>query len=42
VYAQHNALNDAVTTAQLFIAQATILADQGRSNLAGLIRAGGV
>jgi DNA polymerase-3 subunit epsilon len=38
VYAQHNALNDAVTTAQLFIAQATILADQGR----GLIRAGGV
>ncbi|WP_322816551.1 3'-5' exonuclease [Chloroflexus sp.] len=42
VYAQHNALNDAVTTAQLFIAQATILADQGQSNLAGLIRAGGV
>lgn len=42
VYAQHNALNDAVTTAQLFIAQATILADQGRSNLAGLIRVGGV
>ncbi|WP_028457059.1 3'-5' exonuclease [Chloroflexus sp. Y-396-1] len=42
VYAQHNALNDAVTTAQLFIAQATILADQGRNNLAGLIRAGGV
>ncbi|WP_298821609.1 3'-5' exonuclease [Chloroflexus sp.] len=42
VYAQHNALNDAVTTAQLFIAQATLLADQGRSNLASLIRAGGV
>jgi DNA polymerase-3 subunit epsilon len=42
VYAQHNALNDAVTTAQLFIAQATLLADQGRHNLAGLIRAGGV
>ncbi|MCX7860661.1 MAG: 3'-5' exonuclease [Chloroflexus sp.] len=42
IYAQHNALNDAVTTAQLFIAQATLLADQGRSNLAGLIRAGGV
>lgn len=42
VYAQHNALNDAITTAQLFLAQASRLERQGRATLRGLLRAGGV
>jgi DNA polymerase-3 subunit epsilon len=42
VYAQHNALNDAITTAQLFLAQANRLQQQGRTTLGGLLRAGGV
>lgn len=42
VYGEHNALNDALTTAQLFLAQATRLAAHGRTSLRGLLRAGGV
>lgn len=42
VYGQHNALNDALTTAQLFLAQATRLSAQGRHTLRGMLRAGGV
>lgn len=42
VYAQHDALNDALTTAQVFLAQATRLAQQGQASLQGLLRAGGV
>lgn len=40
VYAQHNALNDAITTAQLFLAQATRLESQGVQTLRDMIRAG--
>ncbi|MCU0495428.1 MAG: 3'-5' exonuclease [Chloroflexaceae bacterium] len=40
VYGQHNALNDAITTAQLFLAQATRLEAQGYGTLRGLLRAG--
>lgn len=42
VYAQHDALNDALTTAQLFLAQATRLERQGTRTLQKLLRAGGV
>ncbi|GAB4427743.1 MAG: 3'-5' exonuclease [Chloroflexi bacterium OHK40] len=42
VYAQHDALNDALTTAQLFLAQATRLEQQGGRTLKALLRAGGV
>jgi DNA polymerase-3 subunit epsilon len=42
VYAQHNALSDAITTAQLFLAQASRLARQGQATLGGLLRAGKV
>lgn len=41
VYAEHNALNDALTTAQLFLAQATDLESQGGPRLRDLLRAGG-
>lgn len=41
VYAQHDALNDALTTAQLFLAQASRLERQGITTLRGLLRAGG-
>ncbi len=42
VHAEHDALNDALTTAQLFLAQATRLEQQGSGTLRGLLRAGGV
>lgn len=42
VYAQHHALNDAITTAQLFLAQASRLQQHGRTTVGGLLRAGGV
>jgi DNA polymerase-3 subunit epsilon len=42
VYAQHDALNDALTTAQLFLAQASRLERQGSTSLRALLRAGGV
>lgn len=42
VYPQHDALNDALTTAQLFLAQATHLEHQGIRTLRALLRAGGV
>jgi DNA polymerase-3 subunit epsilon len=42
IYAQHNALNDAMTTAQLFLAQVHRMEGQGTNNLRGLLRAGGV
>lgn len=42
IYAQHNALNDAMTTAQLFLAQVHRIERQGTKNLRGLLRAGGV
>lgn len=42
VYAQHDALNDALTTAQLFLAQASRLERQGSKTLRALLRAGGV
>jgi DNA polymerase III subunit epsilon len=42
VYAQHDALNDALTTAQLFLAQASRLERQGGGTLRALLRAGGV
>jgi DNA polymerase III subunit epsilon len=42
VYAQHDALNDALTTAQLLLAQASRLERQGQGTLRGLLRAGGV
>lgn len=42
IYGQHDALNDALTTAQLFLAQATHLNQQGVQTLKGLLRAGGV
>lgn len=42
VYPQHNALNDALTTAQLFLAQATRLEHHGTRTLQALLRAGGV
>jgi DNA polymerase III subunit epsilon len=38
VYGEHNALNDALTTAQLFLAQAHRLAQQGRATLRALCR----
>jgi DNA polymerase III subunit epsilon len=41
IYAQHNALNDAMTTAQLFLAQVHRMDRQGTKNLRGLLRAGG-
>lgn len=41
VYAEHNALNDALTTAQLFLAQATDLENQGGPRLRDLLRADG-
>lgn len=42
VYGQHDALNDALTTAQLFLAQASRLERQGSKTLKALQRAGGV
>jgi DNA polymerase III subunit epsilon len=42
VYPQHDALNDALTTAQLFLAQAARFTAQGYRSLAALKRAGGV
>lgn len=41
-YGEHNALNDALTTAQLFLAQASRMERQGRSTLRALLRAGKV
>jgi DNA polymerase-3 subunit epsilon len=41
-YAQHNALSDALTTAQVFLAQASRLEQQGGATLRALARAGGV
>jgi DNA polymerase-3 subunit epsilon len=41
VYPEHNALNDALTTAQLFLSQATRFEQQGRPTLRHLLRAGG-
>jgi DNA polymerase III subunit epsilon len=41
-YTAHDALGDAITTAQLFLAQATALEAHGRATLAALVRAGGV
>ncbi|NNJ09704.1 3'-5' exonuclease [Chloroflexales bacterium ZM16-3] len=41
-YGEHNALNDALTTAQLFLAQASRLERQGRTTLRNLLRAGKV
>ncbi|NJO06486.1 MAG: 3'-5' exonuclease [Chloroflexaceae bacterium] len=40
IYEQHNALTDALTTAQLFLAQATRLERRGMGTLRGLLRAG--
>jgi DNA polymerase III subunit epsilon len=42
VYAQHDALNDAMTTAQVFLAQATRLSQQGKQTLQALMRVGGI
>lgn len=42
VFGEHDALSDALTTAQVFIAQATRLEQQGTKTLRGLLRAGGV
>jgi DNA polymerase-3 subunit epsilon len=42
VHAEHDALSDALTTAQLFLAQASRLERQGSSTLRALLRAGGV
>jgi DNA polymerase III subunit epsilon len=42
VYAQHDALNDALTTAQVFLAQATRLSQQGKQSLKDLLRVGGL
>jgi DNA polymerase III subunit epsilon len=41
-YGQHNPLNDALTTAQVFLAQAHRLSQHGHTTLGGLVRAGGV
>lgn len=41
VFGEHDALGDALTTAQVFLAQATRLAQQGTATLRGLLRAGG-
>jgi DNA polymerase III subunit epsilon len=41
VYAEHDALNDALTTAQLLLAQATAIEAQGGGRLRHLLRAGG-
>ena len=41
IYPEHHALNDALTTAQLLLAQATRLEQQGGSCLSHLLRAGG-
>lgn len=40
VYGEHDALSDALTTAQVFLAQATRLEQQGSATLRGLLRAG--
>jgi DNA polymerase-3 subunit epsilon len=40
VFSEHNALNDALTTAQLFLAQATRLEQSGAGTLRKLLRAG--
>lgn len=40
VYPEHDALNDALTTAQLFLSQAVRLEQQGASRLSHLLRAG--
>lgn len=42
VFGEHDALGDALTTAQVFLAQATRLEQQGTGTLRGLLRAGGV
>ncbi len=41
VFGEHDALSDALTTAQVFLAQATRLEQQGTRTLRGLLRAGG-
>jgi DNA polymerase-3 subunit epsilon len=41
-HAQHDALSDAITTAQLFLAQAARLERQGSKTLRALLRAGGL
>lgn len=41
VHSQHHALSDALTTAQLFLSQATRFQLQGKSRLRDLLRAGG-
>jgi DNA polymerase III subunit epsilon len=41
VFPEHDALNDALTTAQLFLHQATTLEQQGGATLGALLRAGG-
>ncbi len=41
VYPEHNAFNDALTTAQLFLAQVSMFAAHGMPRLRDLLRAGG-
>jgi DNA polymerase-3 subunit epsilon len=41
IFSEHNALNDALTTAQLFLAQATRLEQLGARTLGKLLRTGG-
>jgi DNA polymerase-3 subunit epsilon len=41
VFGEHDALNDALTTAQLFLAQASQLEQRGSPTLGGLLAAGG-
>lgn len=41
VYPEHNALNDALTTAQLFLAQVSLVAAHDTPRLRDLLRAGG-
>jgi len=41
VYAEHNALNDALTTAQVFLAQINAMQPNGTPRLRDLLRAGG-
>jgi DNA polymerase-3 subunit epsilon len=41
IFPEHNALNDALTTAQLFLVQATRLEQSGARTLGKLLRAGG-
>ncbi|RRR73944.1 MAG: 3'-5' exonuclease [Candidatus Viridilinea halotolerans] len=42
VYGQHDALNDALTTAQVFLAQAARMDQQGKHTLKAFLKSGGV